>query len=62
MKVTKSPIQCPFCGHHVIKIWPDSDPEIYNNVEYYAECQHCFAQGPMSHSEEEALNQWNTRK
>ena len=46
-------IPCPFCG--------GNDISIYGASVYWAECENCFCEGPVSNSEAEAIKAWNTR-
>lgn len=45
---------CPFCGG---KPYVEKDTEDNMTVD----CQECFASGPFSYTEEEAIKAWNRR-
>ena len=50
---------CPFCGF--------DDPVIdrigrgYTGTAFWAQCDHCGAEGPVANTREEAAKRWNSR-
>lgn len=56
--------ECPYCGKpnsHIEKV-----RDAYRNIEeseylYWNECDYCLSQGPVSESEDKALESWNNR-
>ena len=49
----KQAIPCPFCGEPQLDIETEED--------YYIFCQACCARGPLSCTEDEAVDLWNAR-
>lgn len=46
---------CPFCGHE------DSTIENPTAGGFFVRCTWCIAEGPIAYTEQNAINNWNTR-
>ena len=51
----KDTAACPFCG---------GEPKLINDGTglWWVQCEDCDAEGPIAHSEEEAIRLWNRRQ
>lgn len=58
---------CPFCGYDKARVISrshktkqrDSHDRYIHEDQYYVMCNKCFARGPVSDTEESAVDSWN---
>jgi len=53
----KDILPCPYCGSEKVRI----DSWVIPEPGFCVVCQECQGEGPIGHSDAEALNLWNTR-